>query len=398
MTTPDERYPDLLGPRADARTRRFVTDLDRVCTVTAPPPHVRAALDEALLTPLAARRRPTTTERARPVRVWGRRRPLLVSLALLLLLVGAVAVHASLSVVDHAYSDTTPGLQPMMRQYGAAIVRQRSVCGYTLTLWQAYADANRIIVGYSLTGPAQRKFVALGADWPSLDDRHWHHFAHVDLGMSRSMFGATEGYFAAFDAAPLAVSARTVALRLTLPSVTMYEKVDGTEPRAVPCERYAPLGTGTVYGPLRVVTVQKHMTIAFQAPVNTDRRVITPHQASSAGPTTLILDRVVVTHSAVRVTLRRATPGPLLEAATLTLSGPHTKPLDALPLFWWTWDTPTVVPTSRLYSFDFAHPLLPFARYEGAWTVTVSTQLQNAALPPARRLRGGPWVFHIHLP
>jgi len=216
--------------------------------------------------------------------------------------------------------------------------------------------------------------------------------------MSKAMFGSTEGYYASFDAAPLAGPAHTLALRLTLPSVTMYEKVDGTEPRSAPCESYAALGTGTTYGPLRVVMVQKHMTIGFHVPVNADRRAVAPLQAISAGPTTLILDHVVVTHSAARIYLRRAAPGPLLDAANLTLSGPDKKPAYPMLLFWWTWDTPRVVPASRLYAFDFAHPLLPFASYHGTWTLAVSSSLQNKTLSPDRRLLGGPWVFHFHLP
>lgn len=397
MTTPDERYPDLLGSRVDARTRRFVTDLDRVCIATPPPPQLRVALDQALQTRIAARKSWATMGSTGAV-LPRRRRPALLALAALLILGGAAAVHASLSVVEQAYHDTTPGLQQVMQRYGNAILLQRSVCGYTLKLWQAYADANRIIVGYSITGPAHRAFVAMGADWPNLDDSQWHHLAHVDLGMSKAMYGSMEGYYAGFDAAPRAGRARTLALRLTLPSVTMYEKVDGTEPRSAPCESYAAFGTGTIYGPLRVVTVSKHMTIGFHVPVNRDRREAAPQQVIRAGPTTLILDHVVVTHSAARIYLRRATPGPILEAADLTLSGAGKTLGGVEPLFWWTWNTPKVVPASHLYGFDLAHPLLPFASYHGAWTLTVSSYMQNKGMPPERQLPGGPWIFHFHLP
>lgn len=73
-----------------------------------------------------------------------------------------------------------------------------------------------------------------------------------------------------------------------------------------------------------------------------------------AGSTTLILDHVVVTHSAARIYLRRATPGLILEAAALNLFGAGKTLGGGEPLFWWTWNTPKVVPASRLYGFDLA--------------------------------------------
>ncbi len=61
MNTPDDRYPDLLGPQAPPERRRLVADLDRVCAVSRLPASRDAAIARALQTQAAERNAPSVT-------------------------------------------------------------------------------------------------------------------------------------------------------------------------------------------------------------------------------------------------------------------------------------------------------------------------------------------------
>jgi len=45
----------------------------------------------------------------------------------------------------------------------AGLVREvnlpQSTCGFTMTIQRVYADANRVVVGYTITGPTNRSFI-----------------------------------------------------------------------------------------------------------------------------------------------------------------------------------------------------------------------------------------------
>jgi len=80
MTSPIERYPDILSGQDDAKAVRLVSDLDALCAVITPPPYLRGAIAQALQEHAAQRTRPR-----RPL-LW--RRSLV---AVLLLIAGGMA-------------------------------------------------------------------------------------------------------------------------------------------------------------------------------------------------------------------------------------------------------------------------------------------------------------------
>jgi hypothetical protein len=135
---------------------------------------------------------------------------------------------------------------------------------------QAYADANRVTVSYTLGGPPSRHFVSMGSDWPVLTDAHHTRFKHLNMGQSADMVNGVAGHFATFDASHVAQGARRLTLRLTLPVVSMVETLDGAQPASAPCESYQDDGTisvGGFTGHARLVTVHRPLRVTFTVPV-----------------------------------------------------------------------------------------------------------------------------------
>ena len=82
--------------------------------------------------------------------------------AVLMVLGTNVVAHratASSQLVDQAFS-LRPGMAHIMQ---AGLVREvnlpQSTCGFTMTIQRVYADANRVVVGYTITGPTNRSFI-----------------------------------------------------------------------------------------------------------------------------------------------------------------------------------------------------------------------------------------------
>jgi hypothetical protein len=218
MTRLDERYPDLLTPD-DGAARAVVRDLDAALSASLTPDQ-RAGIARALREQVIAPRRADRPIGRRLVRVT-------LSVVAAILLAGAAYAYSSLTDQAYKYS---PSLGRAMDKYGHAIHATASACGYTLVVTQAYADANRVTVSYTLGGPPSRHFVSMGSDWPVLTDAHHTRFKHLNMGQSADMVNGVAGHFATFDASHVAQRARRLTLRLTLPVVSMVEKLDGMEP------------------------------------------------------------------------------------------------------------------------------------------------------------------------
>lgn len=318
-----------------------------------------------------------------------RHRPLAVVIALAATLAVAGAAYAALSLVDEAMT-VTPGLATVIDRYGRPLNLSRGACGYTMTVTRAYADANRVVVGYTLGGPPARHYVALKADWPLMTDARGVALRHVDMGMSRSMQEGTGGHFAAFDASAIASmtsEARPLRLHLTLPSVTMVERIDGGKPAVAPCETYTDQGMtiddgrgGTIR--VRDVTVDKPLSCDLTVPVDPALRAVAPRRTVSAAGGAVTLERVVVTRSEARLYLRADRPHLIQPDAlvTLTVGG---RAVQGNPVYGMT-------SGEGLAVFTVARPLYESA---GEWTLTVRT---NPYAQPKET--GGPWVFRVAVP
>ena len=414
------RYPDLLTTLDDPALSRLVADLDAAYApanaAAAPPPELRQGIGEALAR--QARIRPVAGPRRRITR------PLRAGLGVLM----AAAVLGGAAVIGLAGRDDTThsGFHfgnlalPTLTSRGEAYHLMRQVCGFTLSLDRAYADANSVIVSYSIAGPADRTFVDLNSDtWiATAQNGRLHEIMGVDIS---SMEHNRSSIAVAFDTHAVARHGGRLDLRLVISAFTLRQKKTAADWRFQRCEQTAMflaanksnnsglslldrlrrtagrllprLFAGDQIGATMDVSVNRPLTIPFSVPIDPAHIEVHPNQATRAGSTTLILDRVIATRSEMRVYLRRATPGHILENAQLELSvdGQHFLSYDALFGDWWT----RMAPASRRY--DFAIPGVPY-RSGATYTLTVRPRA-GVTSPgmPWRTLSGGPWVFHFRL-
>lgn len=222
----------------------------------------------------------------------------------------------------------------------------------------------------------------------------------------------------AFDTHGVARIGGKLDLRLTVPGFTLRQKKTATEWGLQRGERITSFGEAsksdnsglslfdrlrraapssfgdTTIGATLDVGVDHPLTIPFSVPVDPVRVEVHPNQAVAARGTTLILDRVIATRSRMRIYLRRAVPGHILENAQLELSvdGQHFSSNDALFGDWWTRSA------SASSRYDFAIPGEPY-RSGTTYTLTVRPRVGvTSPGTPWRTLQGGHWAFQFSLP
>jgi len=323
---------------------------------------------------------------ARGRRLWlrlaPRYRPVVAAAAFVAALVIGGAGYAAVSLVDESMS-VRPGLASVVQQYGKPLNLTRGACGYTMTLTRVYADANRVVVGYTLGGPSAHHYVALGSDYPVMTDMRGTSLQHIDIGTSLTMQGATGGHFAAFDTSAIGAVMGNFHLRMIMPSIMMVEKVDGTEPRRVPCEAYSDEGTTIRDGDggatrVRVVTVNSPLSFDIVVPVDRVRHVVELRQTVSAVGGTVTLERIVATRSEVRVYMKTKRPVLIRPDALVSL---HIggQDVQGVPVYQTTTDGRAV--------FAFVRPL-PYSGRDWRLVVRVNPYTEPKEL-------GGPWEFHV---
>ena len=228
MTNPlNERYHDLLDGPTDPTITRLVGDLDTLYTATAPPP-VRAALARTL----TGEGRTAQRAPARRYQVWrGRLAPVAAVLAVAAL-VGGTAL-ADRPLVDQVFGlfvgDGDVAGAPTL---GQGVNLTESACGYTMMINSVYGDANRVVVGYTMAGPAGRTFTSFSG-MPTLTDAQGRDL-HAIVGGGTATTSGTSGNAAVFDASALAATGGQVALRLSAPTIEAIEAITGTAPTTRP--------------------------------------------------------------------------------------------------------------------------------------------------------------------
>lgn len=405
-----DRYRDVLGHDVDAATEHFVADLDAALAPARLPVQARASVALAL----SQRAASMPARRGRRSRRW--RRPVFILLAALIGLIGGVATAGSgtpTTLVDEAMV-YAPGQQQVMQRYGHAVNATARACGYTLQIRRVYADANRVVVLYTVSGPSGRHFISGGSGWPALTNARHIFMEPLDLGVSRDTIESMEGRYVAYDANRITRHARTLHLRMTIPSLDMAEVLGplGLGMPTSPCETYLP-GPTYVLGPsipvlssipllaslfpslthiyrTRTINLRKPLSVNLTIPVDQARRVLTPHRTIIAGGRALTLAHIVVTRSETRVYLQRTTPGHILEGVDLWLHVGGRRYGEGIPLFhdWWQ----NNAPATRLYDFWFEGPSLSTP---GTWRLDVRS---DPYLRGYRGFPGGPWTFRFHVP
>src|SRR5436305_55828 len=191
-----------------------------------------------------------------------------------------------------------PGLR---RAGGAGLVRHLNAAqaanGFTLTVWRAYADANLIAIGYTLTAADTRAHPQLshelhGPGAVALTDRAGQQYQALsttaNIGGGCPIHPCTlplAGAVALYDAAPLSPDATQASLRLTVPAVEVAPAV----------------GQGTP------TTVPGAWSVDFTLPVVPARRALVGQTVNAAG-IPLTLEQVVATPLETRLCVRGLIP------------------------------------------------------------------------------------------
>lgn len=429
MTTPFERYPDLVDQHADPALLGLVDELDTACATAPLPTDLRGAIDRAVY---ASINRPAHQQRNAPGRprwphvpAWARPQRAMAPVALVATILVAGIAYAAAPLVDQALS-TSPGAGQIVQQHlGQAVNVGQSACGYTLTISRVYADANLTVIGYTLSGPAERHFLpAIGRvveDLPSPDGlpttvgvpmitAGGKTFVPVQFGSSGAL--ANDGaQYLAFDTREIAQGAGALPLRLTIPAIQMFEQLGGGTPAAVACETYGRMRDSqgvTVNGQThvvmadhgRVVTVNGPFTFDLTVPVSQDVHEYAPHQTvRQADGTTVTLVRVVVTRTDTRLYLATTVANQIYPSLTVAQTLPPGMLQDPMLSVHDGQTTYGATPIRYFRGTHIGEYLIdaPLYDYHGPWTLVVQAHATGAE-QGRLEFHGTPITFRFTMP
>lgn len=388
MMSCDDRHNDVYSPHADAETLRVVEDLAGICArSTSLSVNRRMAIDRTMHQEMALLARNSPSTRRFSILSWLRRPAVVIGgVAATAILVGGVYA-AAVSLGDQALP---PGI--VQQNLGRTLSLTQGACGLTMTLNRVYADAQQIMIGYTLKAPAGFTAASgLGSyDWrkaTTLTDAQGHRFpGGTGFGVAQ---GAAAGEYMLFDASGVPTLPNSLRLHLTVPLIAMNVKDHGAanKPATGPCATFLPTDerarTITVHGPFTY-----NLTVPV-APVHS----ATIHAVAQAHGVTIQLKRVVITPLVTRVFLQM-TGLPSTALNTLTLIGqpaelvvrqavqpvPETSQATQRNGQIFYHGTPSAIRnrSARDMSFDFALP--SSSRYHGPATLIVYTGVVNKPL------------------
>jgi len=308
----------------------------------------------------------------------------------------AVAVALILAVTGGAYSATplitkvfgidSGASDIVAKNLGEQVDLTRSVAGFSVKLNRVYADSNRVVIGYTVSGPPGRRVwnFSLGANQIVANG--------ISLpghgGVGDGPVAQQNAYLQWFDASSLQGSPSNVRLHITFPWIEAMEQV-GPLPTAAdsPPMQFPPMPplrlgavatlapSGDARSSIRLIRVGGPLSFDVSVPF-IPGRVANLQQTveSTAGP--VELRQVVVTPSETRLYLRGTGPDIV---GTLSLDGWTTDPSKVMQASWATSHGLTAV--SYLASLSDKH---------GQWTFVARPAGENTA--------GAAWRFRFVVP
>lgn len=364
-----DMYSDILGPEPEGSLLRAVELLDQTLasvSMTEAPPQVMAAIERLAQSPPPRNRPRFSGPRRLTVGSWLPRRFRPVFAVVLVVLLAA-ATYRVVPVLDRAFYVDAGTQQIVSQDLGTPLNLSQTEAGYTVTLQRAYADANRVVVGYTIQGPDHQPFEAL-------DRLAYLQSTLADasgtilqpLGGDVAQGGSV---LDSFDASSIAGKPRDVRLQLTIPLFQALGRAGQTVPVAS-----APF------------------IFSFAVPL-LPARVATPAESVTAGGETITLERVVVSPTETRLYLRGLGGTGILPHLSVDAWDSGKVPLvgwapgQATEISGGVWQT-----KGGLVVCDFLSPL---SDKQGEWTFVVRA---GPATLDGRQVLGGPWLFHFTVP
>lgn len=366
MTSPTDHYDDLRAAVPGAALDALLADLHAAYAAPAPAPELRAAITRLGALPATERPRP------RPIRGAGRTRSgvrLLAVAGVLAALIGTGAAIVVPNLVNQAISRLPGGVD---NRYAVTLNQSWRACGFTITLKRAYADGNRLLIGYTVSTPPGRVFD--GAYAPVIDATtvRGQRLAPLNSADTADMGlrGATNGVVQEFDTSVLPRGA-TLRLHLVVPTLTGAEIIKGRAPATPSCERDGPIGAVPLYKAIRSVTVPGPYIFDVAMPFSSRLRVAAPHLSkTSRYGTTITLERIRVTPTEARLYVRYVRGPRFFLPISIVAGGVTYGVATASPVGHGLWVArvfPPLHAASTAWLFDD----------HGAWTVHVMADYQT---------------------
>jgi Domain of unknown function (DUF4179) len=374
-----DNYPDLLESNSDATLTKVVVDLATIYRCSDAPTSLRKSIDSAVLE--AARRKTSTA----PPSAGGARRFRLgagaLAAAALVLVVGVVG-YAVAPLIDRLLA-TERGVSALPMH---DIAQAQTSSGVTVKVDRAYADANRVIVAYSIQVPQGFTNSTSGIDGKtSLTDASGLRLPLIDAqGLAGSSPQVSSGLLT-FDAESLPAGIATDTFQLAFPDVHTKPAVGGAE-----------LAAGAY-------------SFMFDLPVAPGREV-TVAKTVTADRIPVTLKRVVITPSETRLYLAFPAGGGIKPAdwnANAHVSGPgwDSRQIE-LPI-----DRTVLMTTGAYFINSHGEHVTTFSGdfrgHHGEWTVTVDSlsgvdssavSMGTQASEPKQAREAGPWTFKFLMP
>ncbi|MFO7781043.1 MAG: DUF4179 domain-containing protein [Spirochaetia bacterium] len=317
------------------------------------------------------------------------------SLILALLLTFSAVVYAAVPAVGRLFQQE-PGLQHVEQ---ADLVQEldlsQTVNGVTVTLERAYADANRIAVGYSVKDPDGQRYHTDRLTVTDADDTVFPGTTGLGAAGKSAIFGielppGEEADVLCFDAAAVEGTPAELDLRLVVEVRELVLPTDTEGPSPTPAGSPAKPGEPMVeLEPMPQGAVVGTFTFDFNVPF-IPGRVAAVNQTVEAAGVAVRLERVVITPSETRVTLRFDPPADVETSWTsiVTLKAPGD--VRSRSRFY------AVADDSPVHTYGFLAPLYD---RRGEWTLTVNELVGTELVPPYNDVRlAGPWVFRFRVP
>lgn len=281
--------------------------------------------------------------------------------AILVMLVGA-AYAAGIPILTTLFR-LEPGTQHILQTNQYTDYHQsKSVNGFTITIEKAYADANRVIIGYTINGPAHRDqddefafglstlTTAQGVKLPFME------------GVGSVAVQGFSGNTSSFDASPIQGNPKELQLHLAIP-----------------------FGTHLLSAAFQITGA---LTFNFMVPFHPGK-TITVHQSVVADGKTVTLERVVITASETRLYVKgfnaQDEANGYSIVANLSVAGQ-------------TYQGGGGHRATDLWTMNFDIPLLD---KHGEWTLEIIKEIilkdSSTGMYNPVPVSGALWTFHFHV-
>lgn len=308
-----------------------------------------------------------------------------------------------------------PFWQPVEEnELGTALHLSQTMNGYTVTLERAYADANQILIGFTVTGPEDRPVMASGT-LRGPDGNVVQELVGTGLSGQSELLGLSlppgvQAHVLAFDASGLPATVAELPLRFEVNLVWWEEPAAGgvqpQEPEGTPPAEETDVKR-VVVQPMRLNSVAGPFVFDFNVPFYQGQRVELAQTIAQRG-IAMTLQRVTFTPTGARAILCYEVPGKetaswaWLPVATLQGAGRQLEGITSSRM------------GDNCYRVSFMADREPLpVRRPAEWVLTVK-EIVGLMTPPSPSTSegeegqtvgpiepprlAGPWVFHFRVP